>query len=68
MNALVSVLLFDADNRLVSTGQAHTVHGAAAVAQEAAKASRLRNTGFVRYWLDYARPSGTPQGHDGVVG
>ena len=44
-----------------------TVHGTAAVAQEAAKASRLRGTGFVRYWLDGSRPSGAPQGHDGVV-
>ena len=57
-----------ADVSSIGTGQAHTVHGAAAVAQEAAKTSRLRNTGFVRYWLDDARPSRTPQGHDGVAG
>jgi hypothetical protein len=57
-----------ADVSSIGTGQAHTVHGAAAVAQEAAKANRLRNTGFVRYWLDDARPSGTPQGHARMVG
>lgn len=56
-----------ADVSSIGTGQAHTVHGAAAT-QEAAKANRLRNTGFVRYWLDGSRPSGAPQGHDGVAG
>ena len=64
MYALVSVLFSDAVNSIVSTGQAHTVYGAA---QEATK-NRLRGTGFVRYWLDNARPSGAPQGHAGVAG
>ena len=57
-----------ADVSSIGTGQAHIVHGTAAVAKTQTQASRLRNTGFVRYWLDYARPSGTPQGHDGVAG
>ena len=57
-----------ADVSSIGAGQAHTVHGAAAVAKAQTQASRLRNTGFVRYWLDGLRPSGAPQGHDGVAG
>ena len=70
MYALVSVLLFDAGNRVVGTGQAHTVYGAASsVAKETAKSNaKLRGTGFVRYWLDNTRPSRAPQGHAGLAG
>ena len=70
MYALVSILLSDAGNRVVGTGQAHTVYGAASsVTKEAAKGNaKLRGTGFVRYWLDNARPSGAPQGHAGLAG
>jgi hypothetical protein len=68
MYALVSVLFSDAGNSIFSAGQAHPIHGAAAAAQEAAKANRLRDTRFVRYWLDDARPSGAPQGYAGMVG
>ena len=66
MYALVSVLFSDADNRIGGTGQAHTVYGAA---KETGKAQGgLRGTGFVRYWLDNARPGRAPQGHAGVAG
>jgi hypothetical protein len=70
MYALVSVLFSDAGNRIVGTGQAHTIYGAAAsAAQEAPKGNaKLRGTGFVRYWLDNARPSRAPQGHAGLAG
>ena len=69
MYALVSVLFSDADNRIVSTGQAHTVYGAASsVAKAQTKAGGLRGARVVRYWLDNARPSGAPQGHAGVAG
>jgi len=64
MYALVSVLFSDAVNSIVSTGQAHTVYGAA---QEATK-NRLRGAGALRHWLDNARPSRAPQGYAGVVG
>jgi len=64
MYALVSVLFSDAVNSIVSTGQAHTVYGAA---QEATK-NRLRGAGVVRYWSDNTRPSGAPQSHAGLVG
>jgi hypothetical protein len=68
MYALVSVLFSDADNRVGGTGQAHTVYGAASsVAKAKTQADKLRGAGFVRYWLDNARPSGAPQGHAGVV-
>jgi hypothetical protein len=67
MYAFVSVLFSDAGNSIVGTGQAHTVHGTAAVAQEADKANRLRGARTVRYWLDDARPSGTPQSYVGVA-
>jgi len=50
MYALVSVLFSDAVNSIVSTGQAHTVYGAA---QEAPK-NRLRGAGALRHWLDNA--------------
>ena len=65
MYALVSVLFSDADNSIGGTGQAHTVYPS--VAKETPKGG-LRGTGVVRYWLDDARPSGAPQGHDGVAG
>jgi hypothetical protein len=69
MYALVSVLFSDAGNRIVGTGQAHTVYGAAASATKAkAQASGLCGAGFVRYWLDNARPSRAPQGHAGLAG
>lgn len=68
MYALVSVLFSDADNRIVGTGQAHTIYGATTVAQEATKANRLRSAGVVRYWADNARPSRAPQGYAGMVG
>ena len=64
MYALVFVLFSDAVNSIVSTGQAHTVYGAA---QEATK-NRLRGAGAIRHWSDNARPSGAPQGHAGVAG
>ena len=66
MYALVSVLFSDADNSIGGTGQAHTVYGA--VAQEAAKAGRLRGAGALRYRLDNARPSRAPQGYAGLAG
>ena len=66
MYALVSVLFFDAVNSIVSTGQAHTVYGAAIKAQ--IKAGGLRGAGALRYWFDNARPSGAPQGHAGLAG
>jgi hypothetical protein len=65
MYAFVSVLFSNADSRIVGTGQAHTIYGAP---KEATKANRLRDTRFVRYWLDDARPSRAPQGYDGVAG
>lgn len=65
MYALVSVLFSDAGNRVVGTGQAHTIHGAA---KEATKANRLRGTGVIRYRFDNARPSGAPQGYAGMAG
>jgi len=65
MYALVFVLFSDAVNSIVSTGQSHTVYGAA---QEATKANRLRGARTVRYWFDNARPSGAPQSYDGVAG
>ena len=69
MYALVSVLFFDADDRIVSAGQAHTIHGTTTTtAQEAAKADKLRGAGALRYWLDNARPSRAPQGHAGLAG
>ena len=64
MYALVSVLFSDAVNSIVSTGQAHTVYGAA---QEATK-NRLRGAGALRHWSDNARPRRAPQGHAGVAG
>ena len=68
MYALVSVLFSDADNRIVSTGQAHTVYGAASsVAKEAPK-GKLRGAGVVRYWLDSSRSRRPTQGHAGVAG
>jgi len=68
MYALVSVLFFDAVNSIGGTGQAHTVYGATSSAKAQTKAGGLRGAGFVRYWLDNARPSGAPQGHAGVAG
>lgn len=69
MYALVSVLFSDAGNSIGGTGQAHTVYGAASsVAKAQTKAGGLRGAGFVRYWLDNARPSGAPQGHAGLAG
>ena len=68
MYALVSGFS-DAGNSIVSTGQAHTVYGAASsVAKAQTKAGGLRGARFVHYWLDNARPSGAPQGHAGVAG
>ena len=64
MYALVSVLFSDADNSIFSTGQAHTVYGAA---QEAIK-NRLRGARAIRHWFDNARPSGAPQSHVGLAG
>jgi hypothetical protein len=67
MYALVSVLFFDADNRIIGTGQAHTVYSS--VAQEAAKGdAKLRGARVVRYWLDSSRSSRAPQSHAGVAG
>lgn len=66
MYALVSVLFSDAGNRVVGTGQAHTVHGA--VAQAQTKAGGLRGARTVRYWSDNAQPRRAPQGHAGLVG
>jgi len=67
MYALVSVLFSDAGNRIVGTGQAHTVYGATQKAGKA-KAGGLRGAGALRHWFDNARPGGAPQGHAGVVG
>ena len=66
MHALVSVLFSDAGNRIVSTGQAHTVYGVITKAQT--KAGGLRGTGAIRHWFDNARPGGAPQGHAGLAG
>ena len=60
--------LFGAGHGIGRPGQVNPKCGAAAAAQEAAKANRLRDTRFVRYWLDDARPSGAPQGYAGVAG
>ena len=69
MYALVSVLFSDADNSIVSTGQAHTVYGAtSSVAKAQTKAGGLRGAGAIRHWSDNSRPSGAPQGHAGVAG
>lgn len=66
MYALVSILFSDAGNSIGSTGQAHTIYGAA---KETGKAQgRLRGAGAIRYWLDNARPSRAPQGHAGLAG
>jgi len=66
--AFVSVLFFDAGNRVVGAGQAHTVYGAASSTKAKTQTNGLRGTGFVRYWLDNARPSRAPQGHAGLAG
>ena len=68
MYALVSVLFSDAGNRVVSAGQAHTIHGAASSTKAKTQTNALRGAGFVRYWLDNARPSRAPQGHAGLAG
>lgn len=66
MYAFVSILFSDAGNSVGGTGQAHTVYG---TAKETGKAQGgLRGTGFIRYWLDNARPSGAPQSHAGMAG
>jgi len=54
MYALVSGFS-DAGNSIVSTGQAHTVYGAASsVAKAKTQADKLRGARVVRYWLDSA--------------
>ena len=70
MYALVFVLFSDAGNRVVGTGQAHTIYRASSsITKEAAKGNaKLRGAGFVRYWLDNARPSRAPQSHAGLAG
>ena len=68
MYALVSVLFSDAGNRIGGTGQAHTVYGAASATKAKTQTNGLRGTGFVRHWLDNARPSRAPQGHAGLAG
>ena len=71
MYALVSVLFSDAGNRIVGTGQAHTVYGAASSVTKAAtqtKASRLRGARVVRYWFHNTRSGRPTQGHAGVAG
>jgi len=61
MYALVSVLFFDADNRIIGTGQAHTVYGAASsVAKAKTQADKLRGARVVRYWFHSSRSSGAP--------
>ncbi len=67
MYALVSVLFSDAGNRVVSTGQAHTVYGATQKAGKA-KAGGLRGTRAIRYWFNDARPRRAPLGYVGVAG
>jgi hypothetical protein len=67
MYALVSVLFSDAGNRIVGTGQAHTVYGATKKAGKA-KAVKLRGTGAIRYWFNNARPGRAPQGYVGMAG
>ena len=60
--------LFGADHGIGRPGQADFERAAAANQEAAAQAAKLRGAGFVRYWLDNARPSGAPQGHAGVAG
>ena len=67
MYALVSILFSDAGNRVVGTGQAHTVYGATQKAGKA-KAGGLRGTGAIRHWFNDARPGRAPQGYAGVAG
>jgi len=69
MYALVFILFFNAGNRVVSAGQAHTVHGTPSALTEAAAqtAAKLCNTRAIRYWLGNARSSGAPQGYAGVA-
>jgi len=55
-----------ADVSSFGRGQTHIVYGTAS-AQKAAKATKLRGAGFIRYWLDSSRPSGAPQGYAGVA-
>jgi hypothetical protein len=66
MYALVSVLFSDAGNRIVGTGQAHTVYGVITKAQT--KAGGLRGTGAIRYWSDNSRSRRAPQGYVGMAG
>lgn len=65
MYALVSILFFDAGNRIVGTGQAHTVYPS--VAKKAPK-GRLRGARVVCDSLVNTRPSRAPQSHAGLAG
>jgi len=60
--------LFGAGHGIGRPGQADSERAAAANQEAAAQAAKLRGTGFVRYWLDNARPSRAPQGHAGLAG
>jgi len=68
MYALVFVLFSDAGNRIVGTGQAHTVYRASSSTKAKTQTNDLRGARAIRYWLDNARPRRAPQSHAGLVG
>jgi len=68
MYALVFVLFSDAGNRIVGTGQAHTVYRASSSTKAKTQTNDLRGARAIRYWFDNARPGRTPQGYAGMAG
>ena len=69
MYALSCTLPAGAVFRILGRGQAGLVQWAsAAVAKAATQAAKLRGSGVVRHWLDYARPGRAPQGYAAMAG
>jgi len=64
MNALFSVLFFDAGSRVGGAGHVDSEHCLATSTQKTAK---LCGTRVVRYWFDNARPFGETQSYAGVA-
>jgi len=67
MYAPVSVLFSDAGNRIVGTGQANPIQWPASSTKAKTQTNDLRGAGAIRYWLDNARPSRSPQSHAAMV-
>ena len=69
MYALSCTLPAGAVLRILGRGQAGLVQWAsAAVAKATNQTAKLRGSGAVRHWLDYARPGRAPQGYAGLAG